>query len=216
LFKDKELLASKISKSYAMGGSAESDFEAIYNGKKIKLKAASLWEAKTKAIQELKVPKSKIGYLAVYNVNDPMALSYGNGGKLPKGKVYLVEIKYKELEKDGGDRRQDMKEVLATSAKNAEKIAEEKWQEAWGLSDLTFISAKSLKILKEWVGTFRKDNRVGFAITYAEDKDRAVREIEMQRSRYGYDKGWVLEKVEQVSQSIKKTSKKATSKTANN
>jgi predicted ABC-type ATPase len=214
-------LGEKITKEqlpnkYKDGGETLSKYEAIFSGKKISIEAATLWEAKTKAIQELKVPKSKIGYLAVYNVNDPMALSYSNGGKLPKGKVYLVEIKYKELEKDGGDRRQDMKEVLATSHKNAEKLAEEKWQEAWGSSDLTFISAKSLKILKEWVGTFRKDNRVGFAITYAEDKDRAIREIEMQRSRYGYDKGWVLEKVEQVSQSIKNTSKKPTSKTANN
>lgn len=57
-----------------------SKFEAIYNGKKISIDAKSLYEAKTKAISQLKVPKTKVGLLSVYNVKDPLALTYDNGG----------------------------------------------------------------------------------------------------------------------------------------
>lgn len=49
-------------------------FEAIFNGKKISLEASSLWDAKCKAIELLKVPKSKTGLLSVYSVQ-----SYENG-----------------------------------------------------------------------------------------------------------------------------------------
>jgi hypothetical protein len=57
-------------------------FEAIYKDKKISIDAKSLSEAKTKAIAQLKVPKTKVGLLSVYNVKDPMALMYDNGGAL--------------------------------------------------------------------------------------------------------------------------------------
>lgn len=45
-----------------------STFEAIFNGKKIQIQATSLWDAKKKAIVELKVPKSKEGLLSVYSL----------------------------------------------------------------------------------------------------------------------------------------------------
>ena len=40
-------------------------FTAIYNGKKISIEGKSLWDAKQKAIKELKVPKSKEGLVSV-------------------------------------------------------------------------------------------------------------------------------------------------------
>lgn len=49
-------------------------FEAIFNGKKIQIEAEDLWRAKLKAIEELKVPKSKQGLLSVYSLQ-----SYENG-----------------------------------------------------------------------------------------------------------------------------------------
>lgn len=43
-------------------------FEAIFNGKKIRFEAEDLWRAKLKAIEDLKVPKSKRGLLSVYSL----------------------------------------------------------------------------------------------------------------------------------------------------
>ena len=40
-------------------------FTAIYNGKKISIEGKSLWDAKQKAIKELKVPKSKEGFVSI-------------------------------------------------------------------------------------------------------------------------------------------------------
>jgi hypothetical protein len=51
---------------------AEGGFVAIYNGKKINIEADSLYAAKLKAIEELKVPKSKQGLLSVVS-NKSMA-----------------------------------------------------------------------------------------------------------------------------------------------
>lgn len=59
-----------------------SKFEAIYNDKKISIEAENLLQAKTKAIAQLKVPKTKVGLLSVYSVKDPMASMYDNGGSL--------------------------------------------------------------------------------------------------------------------------------------
>lgn len=193
-----KITEKELPKEYAKGGSSDSEFEAIFNGKKIKLMASTLWQAKTKAIQELKVPKSKIGLLAVYNVKDPLALTYENGGKASKGEVYLVEINYAFAQKDGGDRRKDMKEVLATSSQNAEEIAEDNWQRTWGNSDMYFVSAKALKVLHEWVGIFKKGNTQRLAITYAESTQRATKEIEMQRGYLKLDKSWDLISVDKV------------------
>jgi hypothetical protein len=51
---------------------AEGGFVAIFNGKKINIEADSLYAAKLKAIEELKVPKSKQGLLSVVS-NKSMA-----------------------------------------------------------------------------------------------------------------------------------------------
>jgi hypothetical protein len=40
-------------------------FTAIYNGKKTSIEGKSLWDAKQKAIKELKVPKSKEGFVSI-------------------------------------------------------------------------------------------------------------------------------------------------------
>ncbi len=54
----KSLLESKQSLN-------ETKFNAFFGGKKIDIEAKDLWDAKQKAILQLKVPKSKIGLLAV-------------------------------------------------------------------------------------------------------------------------------------------------------
>jgi len=46
----------------------ETEFEAYYNHKKINIKAKDLWDAKQKAIQQFKVPKSKQGLVAVQSL----------------------------------------------------------------------------------------------------------------------------------------------------
>lgn len=40
-------------------------YAAFYGGKKISVSAKSLYEGKLKAIEEFKVPKSKVGLLAI-------------------------------------------------------------------------------------------------------------------------------------------------------
>lgn len=48
----------------------ETKFYAFWNGKKHEIEGTSLWDAKQKAIKQLKVPKSKVGLLAVVNANE--------------------------------------------------------------------------------------------------------------------------------------------------
>ena len=68
-------------------------FEAIYNDKKISIEAENLLDAKNKAIAQLKVPKTKVGLLSVYNVKDPMALMYDDGGYLTdEDKTKLIYV----------------------------------------------------------------------------------------------------------------------------
>lgn len=43
----------------------ETKFFAFFNGKKHTIEGKDLWDAKQKAITQLKVPKSKVGLLAV-------------------------------------------------------------------------------------------------------------------------------------------------------
>jgi hypothetical protein len=45
-------------------------FYAFFNGKKHEIEGTSLWDAKQKAITQLKVPKSKVGLLAIVNASD--------------------------------------------------------------------------------------------------------------------------------------------------
>jgi len=46
----------------------QSEFVAFYNGKKISISGSDLWDAKQKAIKQLKIPKSKQGLLAIKSV----------------------------------------------------------------------------------------------------------------------------------------------------
>jgi hypothetical protein len=48
----------------------ETKFLAFYNRKKIEIEADSLYDAKQKAIAQLRVPKSKVGLLAVVNADE--------------------------------------------------------------------------------------------------------------------------------------------------
>jgi hypothetical protein len=43
----------------------ETLFYAFFNGKRIEIEGKDIWDAKQQAITQLKVPKSKVGYLAV-------------------------------------------------------------------------------------------------------------------------------------------------------
>lgn len=61
-----------ISDPYAKAFSplSETKFYAFWNGNKIEVEGNSLWDAKQKAITQLKVPKSKVGLLAVVNASE--------------------------------------------------------------------------------------------------------------------------------------------------
>lgn len=49
---------------------SETKFYAFWNGKKHEIEGTSLWDAKQKAITQLKVPKSKVGLLAIVNAGE--------------------------------------------------------------------------------------------------------------------------------------------------
>tara|TARA_R110000803_G_scaffold16317_1_gene44734 strand:+ start:16066 stop:19092 length:3027 start_codon:yes stop_codon:yes gene_type:complete len=82
-------------------------FIAIYNEKKVEIEADTLLEAKKKAIQELKVPKSKQGLLSVMS-NASMANQdfrfMESGGKLPKTIKYYGVNEVKEYRLKNGDK----------------------------------------------------------------------------------------------------------------
>jgi len=73
---------------------AEGGFVAIYNGKKINIEADSLYAAKVKAIEELKVPKSKEGLLSVVS-NKSMANQdfkfMADGGRLEAQSLEMAQ-----------------------------------------------------------------------------------------------------------------------------
>jgi hypothetical protein len=73
---------------------AEGGFVAIFNGKKINIEADSLYAAKLKAIQELKVPKSKEGLLSVVS-NKSMANQdfrfMADGGRLEAQSLEMAQ-----------------------------------------------------------------------------------------------------------------------------
>jgi hypothetical protein len=73
---------------------AEGGFVAIYNGKKINIEADSLYAAKLKAIEELKVPKSKEGLLSVVS-NKSMANQdfrfMADGGRLEAQSLEMAQ-----------------------------------------------------------------------------------------------------------------------------
>jgi hypothetical protein len=73
---------------------ADGGFVAIFNGKKINIEADSLYAAKLKAIQELKVPKSKEGLLSVVS-NKSMANQdfkfMADGGRLEAQSLEMAQ-----------------------------------------------------------------------------------------------------------------------------
>jgi len=86
---------------------AKGGFIAIYNGKRVEIEAETLLDAKKKAIQELKVPKSKQGLLSVMS-NASMANEdfrfMESGGKLPKNIKYYGVNEVKEYRLKNGDK----------------------------------------------------------------------------------------------------------------
>lgn len=79
----------------------ETKFIAFFNNKKIDIDAKDLWDAKQKAIIQLKVPKAKIGYLAVVSAESQknQNFRFENANELN-----ISEIEYKDaVEKFNAD-----------------------------------------------------------------------------------------------------------------
>jgi len=120
--KVKEHRARKKVPAMAKGGEI-GNYEAIYNGKKISITASSLYEAKTKAIKELKVPKSKQGLLSVYSKKSMEQGDFrflAKGGKVDK----WIQKADKEMEKEGtvGAFTKQAKRVGMTPVAFAKKV----------------------------------------------------------------------------------------------
>lgn len=60
----------KIKSTHAAVVTEATKFYAFFGGKKHEIEGTSLWDAKQKAITKLKVPKSKVGLLAIVNASD--------------------------------------------------------------------------------------------------------------------------------------------------
>ena len=65
-----ELPMSKVKKIVIEGKLTETKFYAFFNKKKHTIDGKSLYDAKQKAITKLKVPKSKVGLLAIVNAKE--------------------------------------------------------------------------------------------------------------------------------------------------
>ena len=94
--------SNTMSNMFEKGG-----YIAMYNGKRAEIDAETLFEAKKKAIQELKVPKSKQGLLSVM-ANQAMENEdfrfMANGGKLPKNIKYYGLYDIKEWRLKSGEK----------------------------------------------------------------------------------------------------------------
>lgn len=115
---------------------AKGGFIAIYNGKRVEIEAETLLDAKKKAIQELKVPKSKQGLLSVMS-NASMANEdfrfMESGGKLPKTIKYYGVNEVKEYRLKNGDKIDPSKTFVDSgvyvSATKTMKPKEEEFQQ---------------------------------------------------------------------------------------
>jgi hypothetical protein len=96
----------------------ETKFYAFFNGKKHEIEGDSLYDAKQKAITQLKVPKSKVGLLAIVNAGEHEKGSFKFEGLSPDIAKYMIGI-YKGFEKVENDGV-----MIYDSPKNAEKAAE--------------------------------------------------------------------------------------------
>jgi len=70
----------------------ETLFYAFFNNKKIEVEGKDLWDAKQKAIIELKVPKSKIGYLAVVSAESQKNQDFKFESFVNESEVETIEL----------------------------------------------------------------------------------------------------------------------------
>jgi len=75
----------------------ETKFYAFFNNKKHEIEGKDLWDAKQKAITMLKVPKSKVGYLAIVNAgeHDKGSFKYESENKI-KLKEFQIDYIWKD------------------------------------------------------------------------------------------------------------------------
>ena len=70
----------------------ETLFYAFFNNKKIEIEGKDLWDAKQKAITQLKVPKSKIGYLAVVSAESQKNQDFKFESFVNESEVETIEL----------------------------------------------------------------------------------------------------------------------------
>ena len=70
----------------------ETLFFAFFNNKKIEVEGKDLWDAKQKAIIELKVPKSKVGLLAVVSAESQKNQDFKFESFVGEGEVQTIEL----------------------------------------------------------------------------------------------------------------------------
>jgi len=101
----------------------EGKFYAFFNNKKHEIEAKDLWDAKQKAITMLKVPKSKVGYLAIVNAKEHDGGSYrfesvnetviNEGPMNIKRGVPKMYVKYMAVQKKVNELEAKQKEMAA-------------------------------------------------------------------------------------------------------
>ena len=109
LHKDGKLEKDGHTYIFSEGKLTEGKFYAFWNRKKYTINGKSLYDAKQKAITQLKVPKSKVGLLAVVNAGEHDKGSFKFEGKLKEAKESIFDVaarvlKNKQYEKYKGVR----------------------------------------------------------------------------------------------------------------
>jgi hypothetical protein len=95
-------VADKYSKFESVKRMSETKFIAFFNGKKHEVEGKDLWDAKQKAITMLKVPKSKVGLLAVVNAGEHERGSFQFENLSPDVAKHMIGI-YKGFSLVNGD-----------------------------------------------------------------------------------------------------------------
>ena len=88
----KKQIIKKFSKYMREGKLTETKFYAFWNRKKHIINGKNLHDAKQKAILKLKVPKRKVGLLAVVNANEHDRGSFRFEGKLNEAKETIFDV----------------------------------------------------------------------------------------------------------------------------
>jgi hypothetical protein len=101
-FYDMEIFNNKVDlekgiKKYTSNGFVkesvnEGKYYAFFNNKKHEIEGKDLWDAKQKAILQLKVPKSKVGYLAIVNASEHDRGSYRFESKINEGNAFGAAV----------------------------------------------------------------------------------------------------------------------------